>query len=216
MPVAFLMVLVSCRTVEPSRVESDTEVDSDTYVTQMEPCEGGYLDPATGLCWRPPPTTFPHEYQQFEGMNWYDASGTIHEQANKYGLMDFCGDAMWGGYQDWRLPDIDELLSILRGCVCGKSTGDFDPTSCGLEDPGCLETPCAEGEQCDRCLEKMGPGVSGCYCDPALSYETCDDFWSSSLDESGKVWTVDFETGSIEPKEKMKSDVNIFCVRRIP
>ncbi len=51
--------------------DSDTDSDTDTGdLPSMEPCEGGYYDPATDLCWQDPPSTYV--------MTWYEATGTPH------------------------------------------------------------------------------------------------------------------------------------------
>ncbi|MCK9464119.1 MAG: DUF1566 domain-containing protein, partial [Proteobacteria bacterium] len=80
-------------------------------------CDGGQLDPATNLCWQNPPPD--------DKLNW--------EAAKAY-----CDGLSLGGHDDWRLPKIHELNSIVRGCVNGTASGDLRKSKCGVADPGCL------------------------------------------------------------------------------
>jgi hypothetical protein len=45
--------------------------------------------------------------------NWYEASGTPHATYNKESIS-VCGDLELGGHNDWRLPTINELRSIIN------------------------------------------------------------------------------------------------------
>jgi hypothetical protein len=200
-----------------SDTDSDTDVDSDTdtdtdpdtdtstaaVATPMEPCEGGYLDPVTSLCWQEPPST--------TSMNWYEATGTAHSTHNPDGGTNYCGDGTWGGHTDWYLPDVDELISLLRGCVSGTATDNLSLSVCGVEDPGCLDTSCDDGPDCSYCPDLEGPGDGGCYWDPELS-GTCDWYWSSSPCLANSAWHVYFAGGGVHDY-LVHLDYHVRCVR---
>jgi len=66
------------------------KVDTGTFE-----CDGGRLDPATGLCWQFPPTG---------------------EQLDWQGAMDHCATMEPAGHEDWRLPSLDEVTGLLEDC----------------------------------------------------------------------------------------------------
>ncbi len=169
----------------------------------MTSCGGGYLDPDTELCWQDPPST--------KGMNWYEATGTAHPNYNPDDI-DYCGDLDWGGHTDWRMPEVDELISLIRGCVDGAATGDMSTNNCGVYDPFCLEASCDDEKDCDNCKYLNGPGAEGCYWDPALS-GVCSWYWSSSIvPGAGFAWLVYFNFGFVICDIKEKT-VTVRCVR---
>lgn len=155
---------------------------------------GNWYDPSSGLCWQNPPTT--------DKMTWSDA-------------VSFCENGTWDGYTNWVLPDIDELISLMRGCLDGEATGDFSLSSCGITDPGCLETICEEGQHCDYCKSFDGPGSGGCYWDPDLSGSCMSPYWSSSVNASYTqyAWGVHFVQGGGHYWDK-SSTGSPRCVRR--
>jgi hypothetical protein len=187
--------------------DTDTDTDSDSDSDSDTECEGdfGYCceesgnwyDSASDFCWQDPPI----EVGERAGLSWLDA-------------FDYCNDGTWGGYTDWVLPDIDELISLIRGCVDGTTTGDLSLSNCGVEDPGCTNSVCNDGVDCDACSADEGPGVEGCYWDTALS-GTCLWTWSSSLraDDAGYAWAVKFNRGLAVCKPK-NWNFNVRCVRR--
>jgi hypothetical protein len=62
-------------------------------------------DEVTGLVWQ--------RRDDARRYNWYQASGTPHPLSNPSG-QDYCGSLVLGGQTDWRLPDREELVSILH------------------------------------------------------------------------------------------------------
>lgn len=136
------------------------------------PCPEGWHDPASGLCWQDPPDP--------SGRNWLAAVA-------------YCDGLSLGGHGTgvWRLPSIDELRSLVRGCAGGGTGG-----GCGVTD-ACLAYSCLTAA-CSGCDELAGPGAGGCYW-PAELGGTCDVFWSSSLytDGSTFAWYVYFDYGSL-------------------
>jgi len=106
-----------------------------------------WSDPATGLSWQDPQKdAYTSNYQ-----------GLTQPDAERY-----CKELVLGGYDDWRLPDIDELRTLLRGNPSHESTGDC-PVHEGsfkgdMYDPGFIQAPDYEG-----------PGAGGCYWMPELT-----------------------------------------------
>lgn len=134
--------------------------DSDTGPFSDE--GGGALDPQTGLVWQDPPL--------WDLLIWMQAN-------------DYCDLLDNGGYDDWRLPDVDELQSLVRGCP-----GAAD---CGVDDPECLEAGCNEGSNCAGCEDWEGPTADGCYWVSSLD-GWCEVYWSRSVAGVDRYWTVDY------------------------
>jgi hypothetical protein len=172
----------------------------------MESCQGGLLDPFTGLCWQDPPDE--------TAINWYEAGGTAEPEHNPGGAVDYCGDLELGGSADWRLPDIDELISLLRGCVDGEVTGDLTASCCPMNDPDCLdEQSCWEEQSCGGCAPQSGPGEAGSYQDESLS--GAGWLWSASSSElSGLAWGVDFDSAVVGKGDKAQA-YRTRCVRQV-
>jgi len=154
-------------------------------------CAEGWYDCATGLCWTDPSV----------GLQDYSEA-----RARCDGLDD-------GGETDWRLPTVDELRGLIRGCGATAPGG-----ACGITDG----SSAAELDgSCDGCGFRCGPGAGGLYLDPALG----DDpnaprtYWSDSIDASSKTpaaWTVDFEFGRVAqtPVDQLWWR-RVRCVRRV-
>jgi hypothetical protein len=176
-------------------IDTDSDMDTDTDTgtdTNAVACvaAGNWYDPATGLCWQdPPPVLFP---------SWDEAVAYCEEWA----------------YEGWRLPTIQELISLLRGCVDGVATGDLSTSECGVTDPGCLGDECNDSG-CGICAPNEGPDddTAGCYWDPGLSMDgPCSSYWSSSpytgIGSGG--WIVLFFNGLVT---NSAGGNNVRCVR---
>ncbi len=104
-------------------------------------------DPATGLSWQDP--------QKDAYAKGYE--GLTQPDAERY-----CRELVLGGYDDWRLPDIDELRTLLRGNPSHEAGGAC-PVRDGsvkgaMYDPACVQAPDYEG-----------PAAGGCYWNPELT-----------------------------------------------
>lgn len=99
-----------------------------------------WCDPNTYLCWQDP---------QKDAYTDEDI-GLVSKEAVRY-----CEELTTGGYDDWRLPDIDELRTLINGCPSCE-TGGACPLIGG--------SPFAHGqdEACLGCDQFAGPG-GGCY-----------------------------------------------------
>jgi hypothetical protein len=165
-----------------SDTDSDTGTDTDTDTdTDADACSasGTWYDWETGLCWQNPPSD--------DEVTWADA-------------VSYCDGLSLGSHDDWRLPKIQELISLLRGCVNGTATGDLSTSDCGVTDPVCLGDECWDYPTCSSCGLLAGPDddPNGCYWDPALA-GTCFWYWSSSSHASdvSDAWAVGFAGGDV-------------------
>ena len=82
-----------------------------------EPCDpvqySYWIDPATNLTWQNPQKD---AYTKDDG-------GLTQPDAIRY-----CEELVLGGYDDWRLPNIDELRTVLRGNPDTETGGDCPMT----------------------------------------------------------------------------------------
>ncbi len=141
-------------------------------------------DTSGNLTWQDPPSS--------DYMTWEEA-------------ISYCENLSFSGHDDWRLPTISELRSLIRGCD-GTVTGG----SCGVTD-SCLDSSCQD-ESCYACEYGAGPN-NGCYGPPELAGE-CDWYWSSSpvADFAGRAWFVNFSDGAVPSYDIVPNGV-ARCVR---
>jgi hypothetical protein len=130
-----------------------------------------WFDKNTSLCWERQPTNVERE--------WITAG-------------EHCDDG-------WRLPNIDELISIIRGCRAGNSSELQALSICTMTPAGCaLNGKCTDCNNCGMCTWGGGPdsGNEGCYWEPELD-GNCDIYLSSSPDPdyTNQGWVVSFNYG---------------------
>jgi hypothetical protein len=148
----------------------------------LQPADGGVFDPVSELVWQDPPA--------FDLMGQHEAR-------------DYCEGLVHGGRDDWTLPDVNQLRSLLRDCGAG----------CPVHDPSCLSGDCADSLACQGCPTLQGPGQEGCYWDAALS-GWCHKYWSRSqlILSADRFWLVEFRTGGTGFLEQIWSAA-VRCVR---
>ncbi len=155
--------------------------------------QGCWYDKDMKLAWQDPP--FEKE------MNWEEAKGA-------------CKIMELGGKSDWRLPNITELRSLIRGCnetqVSSTSTG-----ICRVLDNCIDKTDCWSEDECDGCKWDEGPN-EGCYQTSELN-GPCSVFWSTSnaIGPISNAWNVNFGYGSIR-NWYSKNNIRTRCVRNGP
>jgi len=186
----FLLVLPSCSEDSEDTNDAgdtDTDSDTDTYPALEDCAEGeGIYDPSCDLCWQDPP--------QDAGVSWQAA-------------LDTCDGLSLGGADDWRLPTVSELRTLIRGCPATETGGE-----CYVNDE-CLEWMCWS-DPCEGCDSFGGPGDEGCYWDPGLE-GICDRwYWSSSAyeDDDAYAWGVYFYYAAVSTTDKTDSH-GVRCVR---
>ncbi len=163
----------------------DDDIDDDDEYEPLE-CDSDVCnDPNTGLTWQNPP---------FDGVkNWANAKT-------------YCNDLSLGGHDDWRLPSISELRSLIRGCDATETGG-----SCGVTDE-CLDSTCWNEDSCSECSGGEGP-ADGCYWPSELNGEH-SWYWSSSgvADYDYLAWRIYFDNAYIY-RNGVALDSYVRCVR---
>lgn len=115
----------------------------------------------------------------------------------------YCEDLDWAGHQDWRLPSISELRTLIHGCPATEPDG-----SCGVTD-SCLGFGCWN-DTCEDCLRDEGPTPGGMYWPSPIEGECCW-YWSSSgqAEHEDYAWCVDFWSARIDAQWTEAA----YCVR---
>ncbi|MDP8223223.1 MAG: DUF1566 domain-containing protein [Candidatus Lernaella stagnicola] len=129
-----------------------------------------WTDSSSGLTWSVTPSS--------DWMTWEEA-------------ISYCENLSLGGHDDWRLPTISELRSLIRGCDA-TVTGGVCAVTDGCTDSGCWNDPCA------GCAEGQGPGLDGAYWPNEMS-GNIGWHWSSSAvtDDGTLAWAVNFYSGYV-------------------
>lgn len=163
-------------------------------------CEEGecisyyWVDSTTGLMWENPPTC---------AVN--GADGDLQA------AIAYCAQLEHAGHDDWRLPTIGELRTLIRGCPNTETGGD-----CPVDD-NCLHPYCGL-DDCDGCPYLEGPGIDGLYWPPELSmtgYEEMDHRSSSTFvgEEATETWIVMFAYGMLTTVSPFQAYYDYRCVR---
>jgi hypothetical protein len=152
--------------------DGEADLGADVDVGGTGACDGTWLDPTTGYLWQnPPPDSWAY---------WRDA-------------LAYCNGLTLCEYPpgSWHLPTIDELRTLVRGCL-GTMTGG----ACGVAD-SCLDTSCGSDPTCAGCDFMDGPGFEGCYWGGSV-LGGCYWEWSSShVDGASAAWGVCFHSGYV-------------------
>ena len=130
--------------------EDVPEADDAGADDAADPCPGGWLDPATNLCWEIPTIT-----------------ARLRDAA-----ADHCADLALADGAAWRLPTISEFRTLVRSCAVTATGG-----ACPLTE-GCLDSGCSATSACAGCPSGAGPS-GGCYWPSELG-ASCGWFWTSS------------------------------------
>ena len=121
-----------------------------------------------------------------------------------------CDVLSLAGHYDWRLPDIGELRSLIRGCPATE----LGSAKCKVEESGCLYSNCNDGNLCEYCSGNNGP-ADGCYW-PDEMQGKCSWYWSSSsVADSDSRWFVYFDNGEVNGGYVSNPDY-VRCVRDAP
>jgi hypothetical protein len=130
-----------------------------------------WTDSTTGLVWQVNPTG--------GAMDWLSARS-------------HCRDLYLGGHEDWRLPTISELRTLIRGCPATQTGGQ-----CGVTDR-CLARLKCWSPVCYGCSGDGGPGFTGVYWPRELFGEPSTFYWSSSeVKDFDLVWGINFYQAAI-------------------
>ena len=107
----------------------------------------------------------------------------------------------------WRLPNISELRTLVRGCPATAPDGLCGLTESCTDFEACWSTDCWS-----TCT--LGDGPGGCYREPALKSDSCSAAWSSDSvdDQMGRYWYLNFRRAGLHHDiPDVESEVR--CVR---
>jgi outer membrane murein-binding lipoprotein Lpp len=162
-------------------------------VHQGDPC-GGSKDPCTKCDEQQDSCPVDDEW------TWYDSTNNLlWESGSALGrfpwqaAQEVCDALTLCSHDDWRLPSIDELRSLIDGCPPTEPGG-----SCGVTD-GCAASDC-RSDYCvplgSNCEPDQGPN-GGYY--QVTGVMRADSQWSSTTltGNSEKAWGVIFATGAV-------------------
>lgn len=142
--------------------------------------------PQTGLMWQVDPVVG-------EVLNWGEAVA-------------YCAELNLAGHADWRLPEVFELRTLIRGCAATEADG-----ACGVT-ASCAELSC-RNDACFRpCENEEGPN-NRCYGPVELAQE-CSGSWSATpiADNPLYSWRVGFVGADVDDLSRDSRD-GARCVR---
>ena len=177
---------------------NDDNNDNDDNDDDNQP-ETVWTDPDSGLMWQ---------------------AGFIDERFTWSSAIDHCNSLVYGGYDNWRLPSISELRTLVRGCPDTQTDGD-----CGVTDSCTDIMECWSFSECLGCILDGGPASGGCYWPDQIEGDESNEispcyypYWSSTEDTfysyySGpSAWIIFFYNAGISSRE-ITSKRRARCVR---
>ena len=136
--------------------------------------------------------TFPYKDLQ-TGYIW---SGVSKKVMNWDSAKQYCAGLKEGNENDWRLPNIDELRTLVQKCPQTETGG-----TCAVTE-NCLSQSSCQNTACMGCESKNGHNKLG---DKGF-------FWSSSISpDNNNAWYIDFTYASVH--NHSKSEKHVRCVR---
>jgi hypothetical protein len=104
----------------------------------------------------------------------------------------YCQQLNLAGQTGWRLPTIDELRDLIRGCAATERHG-----SCNVGKNKCTDFSCSH-DSCWGCQLAQGPGADGFYWPDEVQGDCCH-YWSTtdSSADPDSHWVVGFHTGEV-------------------
>lgn len=159
----------------------DSDIDGDSIANDEDEAPyniniggGMYFDYANHLAWE----NIPKNYK------------VLWSVAKNY-----CLNLVVYGYDDWRMPTISELRTLIRGCSETETDGECEVTD------NCATVNCFDESTCsESCPQGLGPAEPNvCYWLTDLGGECNPDiqFWSFSTADDYNAWMVDFDRASV-------------------
>jgi len=162
--------------------------DDDSNGDDDDENEDVWTDSNTGLMWQMSPP--------IDDSDWHEARNA-------------CNGLSLGGHDDWRLPTIGELRSLVRDCPKTEPGGDC------LVDDGCVSIDPCHTDACWGCAEFDGPKYWPSELKGYCTEWVCE-YWSSTVipDSFGNasVWVINFNKARIEEWAKVHTH-RYRCVR---
>ena len=119
--------------------------------------------------------------------------------------VDYCHNLTECGYSDWRLPNINELRTLIKNCPGSQTDG-----SCAVKDPNCLSDSCWSEDCYSYCGYRENNGYYS-----KLGDDDNVWLWSSSVWSDGSgiaAWLVGFISGGVHRDYKSYTH-SVRCVR---
>jgi len=177
----------------------------------FEKCQCAYYsvwcDPATDICWQDPQKDYLTP----------DYPGIVSYDAERY-----CEELVALGYDDWSLPDIDQLRSLIRG----NPDTEYPSGSCPMWTGSSLED--GQDRSCGGLPDGEGPGIEGCYwpdvlngsChrpDPATHGIHPLEYWAVGAASNTADWIASalFDIGAVTYNH-INSLGEVRCIRKEP
>ena len=165
-----------------------------------------WCDNETNLCWQDP---------QKDAYD-FDDPGLTQPDALRY-----CEELVLYGYDDWRLPNIDEMRTVISGNPPTETSGAC-PVTEGSPRDDMGDQACGPVTPCE------GPGMGGCYWIPEFTGTCCDkpdpasvghplEFVSSTVASDNPDWVgcVLYDNGAVSFNH-IHSYADARCVRDAP
>ena len=148
-----------------SQTDEDTASSTDTDSDAAVDCAGKavWYDSATSLCWEIVPGNSDLAYSD---------------------AYDYCENATTGGYNDWKLPNVEQLRTLILGCPETETGG-----------------PCQDYpeiiEACYGCGIKDDTDENRCYWNELFGSQCTGRFWTTTRSYYERNTVIDFEEAFI-------------------
>ena len=147
------------------------------------------------VCWYDPTSGF--MWEDLPSMPWIPWDEAVS----------YCEDLILDEYDDWSLPTISQLRSLISGCDKTDSNGGCTVTDTCLSHPSCTNNDCLG---CETLIDDY-------YWDPALRKAVSDTlhYWSSSSVQNitSQAWMIVFTSANVNVAFKTSS-LNVRCMRQ--
>ena len=150
------------------------------------------------------PTSATPCYDSTSHLTWSKKSDTTYTWSH---AVTYCDNLTEGGYSDWRLPNINELRTLIQNCSATQFP-QIGEESCGITHPDHLSYNDDWNSACNGCTyDENNPGQYSKFGDTGW-------FLSSSTrsDISHSAWYVLFDSGGVRYGSEYGGN-NVRCVR---
>jgi|GEM_PF-2006315 len=133
---------------------------------------------------------------------------------NHFDAITYCENLSLNGWNDWRLPTISELRTIIEGCYYTIPNTGY----CEVYD-SCLSQSCDDSgisNECN-CSGNLGPAGDGGYCEPGVWDNCAIQLWSASIvyDHDPYAWVIYYFAAWVKEWNRYQATSQARCVRDI-